>query len=169
MGADEATVESDSKLSQEKKAAIIKANAIKPIKLTPEMIMKRGRGNKRRAPLGVRPETAKTINYVVKLATTVGTSIFTGMIALEAISNPSWATFAELCIKLLMVILSGFTGYKMGYENITINTVDYILDQTDLLNQFEQYLGEYPVSVAEEVGEEIAPENETIEVETPSA
>ncbi len=169
VGADKITIESDDKLSQGKKAAIIKANAIKPVKLTPEMIMKCGRGNKRRAPLGVRPETLKKVNYGVKLITTISTSLFTCMLALEVISNPSWATFAELCIKLLMVILSGFTGYKMGYENITVNTVDYILDQTDLLNQFEQYLGKYPVPVAEEVGEEITPENEKIEVETPSA
>ena len=169
VGADKITIESDGKLSKGKKTAIIKANAIKPVKLTPEMIMKCGRGNKRRAPLGVRPETRKRVNYGVKLITTISTSLFTCMLALEVISNPSWATFAELCIKLLMVVLSGFTGYKMGYENITVSTVDYILDQTDLLNQFEQYLGKYPVPVADEVGEEESPDNEKIEVETPSA
>lgn len=169
VGADKITIESDGDLSKGKKTAIIKANAIKPVKLTPEMIMKCGRGNKRRAPLGVRPETRKRVNYGVKLITTISTSLFTCMLALEVISNPSWATFAELCIKLLMVVLSGFTGYKMGYENITVSTVDYILDQTDLLNQFEQYLGKYPVPVAEEVREEESPENKKIEVETPSA
>ena len=169
VGADKITIESDGKLSKGKKTAIIKANAIKPVKLTPEMIMKCGRGNKRRAPLGVRPETRKRVNYGVKLIATISTSLFTCMLALEVISNPSWATFAELCIKLLMVVLSGFTGYKMGYENITVSTVDYILDQTDLLNQFEQYLGKYPVPVADEVGEEESPDNEKIEVETPSA
>ena len=41
---------------------------------------------------------------------------------------------------LAMVILSGFSGYKMGYENITVDTVNYVSDQTDLLHQFEQYL-----------------------------
>ena len=65
-----------------------------------------------------------------------------------------------------MVILSGFTGYKMGYENITVNTVDYILDQTDLLNQFEQYLVENPTPAVEEKGEEIALESEKIITET---
>jgi energy-coupling factor transporter transmembrane protein EcfT len=169
VGVDKITIESDGELSKGKKAAIIKANAIKPVKLTPEMIMKCGRGNKRRAPLGVRPETRKKVNYGVKLITTISTSLFTCMLALEVISNPSWATFAELCIKLLMVVLSGFTGYKMGYENITVSTVDYILDQTDLLNQFEQYLDKYPVPVAEEVRGEESLENEKIEVETPSA
>ncbi len=167
--ADKTTIKTDGELSERVKAAIIKANTIKPVKLTPEMILKRERGNKRRAPLGTSPVMRKRTKYGVKLITTISTSLFTCMLALEVISSPSWATFAELCIKLLMVILSGFTGYKMGYENITVDTVDYILDQTDLLNQFEQYLGKYPVPVAEEVGEEIAPENEKIEVETPSA
>ena len=76
VGADKITIESDGKLSKGKKAAIIKANAIKPVKLTPEMIMKCGRGNKRRAPLGVRPETRKRVTYGVKLITTISTSLF---------------------------------------------------------------------------------------------
>ncbi|MBQ8427674.1 MAG: hypothetical protein IJX18_00290, partial [Clostridia bacterium] len=168
VGVDKATIKADNTLSKGKKTAIIKANALRPIKLTPEMVIKRGRGNKRRAPLGVRPETIKSANYIVRLGTTIGTSLFTCMLALEVINNPSWATFAELCIKILMVVLSGFAGYKMGYENITVTTVNYTLDQKDLLDQFEQYLVKYPVPVAEEVGEEESPDNEKIEVETPS-
>lgn len=169
VGADKAIIKADDNLSKRVKAAIIKANAIKPVKLTQEMILKRERGNKRRAPLGTSPVTRKKVKYGVKLATTISTSLFTCMLALEAISDPSWATFAELFIKLLMVVLSGFTGYKMGYENITVDTVDYVLDQTDLLNQFEQYLVEYPVPVIEGNGKTIPPESKKIEEETPSS
>ena len=140
VGADKKTIKSNNELSKREKDAIISANEIKPVKLTQEMLLKRERGNKRRAPLGVSPKAKRRTKYSIKLITTVSTSIFTCMLALDVISNPSWATFAELCIKLLFVVLSGFTGYKMGYENITIDTVDYILDQTDLLVQFEEYL-----------------------------
>ena len=140
VGLDNDTIKAKTELSLAQINAIIRANSIKPVKLAPEMIMKCGRGNKRRNPLGVRPETKRGWNYGIKLVTTILVSIFTGMIALDLIKNPTWATFAELCLKLLTVVLSGFTGYKMGYENITIDTVNYITDQIDLLTQFEQYI-----------------------------
>ena len=165
VGLDNNTIQNKTELSSVQIDAIIRANSVKPVKLTAEMIMKCGRGYKRRNPLGVRPEIKRYWHYGIKLVTTVIISSLTGMIALELIKNPTWATFAELCLKLLTVVLSGFTGYKMGYESITIDTVNYITDQIDLLTQFEQYLGKYPVSVMEEE----SPENKKIGVETPSA
>ncbi len=140
VGEDKATIKASTDLSEREKDAVIAANSIKPLKLTPEMILRRERTYKRRAPLGKSPHSRRNIQYITKLISTIVTSIFTCMLALEVIGNPSWATFAELCLKLLMVLLSGFSGYKMGYENITIDTVNYIQDQTDLLHQFEQYL-----------------------------
>lgn len=140
VGADKNKVLNDKELSEREKTAILEANRLAPIKLTPEMILKRERGNKHRVPLGSNPVTKRKVKYGIKLFTTISTSLFTCMLALDIISDPSWATFAELCIKLLMVILSGFSGYKMGYENITVDTVNYVSDQTDLLHQFEQYL-----------------------------
>ena len=160
ISADKNTVKSCTSLSKREKAAILKANAVKPIRLTADMISKRERVNKKRSPLGKNPVTLKKVHYGIKLVTTVTTSLFTCMLALEVISNPSWATFAELCIKLLLVVLSGFTGYKMGYENITVDTVYYILDQIDLLNQFEQYLEENPTPEK--------PETKEVEEKTPS-
>ena len=157
VSADKQTIKKNENLSEREKDAIISANEIKPVKLTQEMLLKRERGNKRRAPLGVSPKAKRRTKYSIKLVTTVSTSIFTCMLALDVISNPSWATFAELCIKLLFVVLSGFTGYKMGYENVTIDTVDYILDQTDLLVQFEEYLEKMfeSISVEGESNEEV--------------
>lgn len=156
VGLDNDTIKSNTELSLAQINAIIRANSIKPVKLAPEMIMKCGRGNKRRNPLGVRPETKRGWNYGIKLVTTIIVSIFTGMIALDLIKNPTWATFAELCLKLLTVVLSGFTGYKMGYENITIDTVNYITDQIDLLTQFEQYIENNPAPIVSEKKPDVA-------------
>lgn len=140
VGEDKATIKASTDLSEREKDAVIAANSVKPLKLTPEMILRRERTYKRRAPLGKSPQARRNTQYVTKLITTIITSIFTCMLALDVIGNPSWATFAELCLKLLMVLLSGFSGYKMGYESITVDTVNYIYDQTDLLHQFELYL-----------------------------
>ena len=141
-GADKETILAQENMSERVKYALIKTNEIKPIKLVPEMIIKSERSAKRRSPLGAIPQNRKRMHHGIKLVTTVFTSIFTCMLALDVLNDPSWATFAELFIKLLMVVLNGFMGYKMGYENITVDTVNYVSDQTNLLHQFLQYLEE---------------------------
>ncbi|MBQ8308945.1 MAG: hypothetical protein IJX96_03830 [Clostridia bacterium] len=171
LGKDEAVIKEDKDLSQMQIEAIIRANEVKPIKLTPDMIMKRGRGSSRRTPLGVKPQTKKGLAFGSKFVTTLLTSGLTGAIALNTIANPSWATFAELCLKLLLIILNGFTGWKMGYENIVVDTVNYMNDQIDLMYQFEQYLEKNPEVIAATTAsqrEEESPDNKKIEVETPS-
>ncbi len=180
IGKDKAHLEEMKELSKTQIEAILKANAVKPIKLTPEMIMKRGRGNGNRSPLGIKPETKKKIHLSTKFTTTAITSFLTGVIVLDVIINPTWATFAACCLKVLLVVLNGFMGYKMGYENIVIDTVEYMNDHVDLMNQLIQYIEAHPepvnvtiedkpeeeVSVVEEQTETIEPEPEqTVELE----
>ncbi len=147
IGKDKKLLESDKVLSKTQIDAIRQANNVKPIKLSPEMIMKCGRGNSHRNPLGIKPETKKKIHFGTKFTTTAITSFVTGVIALDIIINPTWATFAACCLKVLLVVLNGFMGYKMGYENIVADTVEYMNDQTDLMNQFIQYIEVNPEPV----------------------
>ncbi len=131
-------------LSTAQKEAIKKANAVKPIKLTPEMIMKRGRGSTRRSPLGTKPETKKYINFGVKFATTFLVALVMSMIVLDVVAEPTWVIFASCMLKLLSVVMNGFGGYKFGYENIVFDTVNYIHDQGDLMQQAIQYMEQTP-------------------------
>ena len=135
-------------LTQPQINAIVRANNVKPIKLTPEMIFRRGRGSNRRAPLGTKPETKKGITYGTKFVKTCITSMLTGIIVLEVVVTPTWATFAACLLKLCPVILNGFTGYKFGYENIVYDTVNYMSDQIDLMHQFKQYIEDNPTPLA---------------------
>lgn len=176
IGKDKKHLIADTSLSKTQVAAILQANRITPIKLTPEMIMKRGRGNNSREPLGMKPETKKRIHLGTKFVTTCITSFLTGIIVLDVIINPTWATFVACCLKVLLVALNGFFGYKMGYENIVIDTVEYMNDQVDLMNQLVQYINDNPTAIKEEVQEEaqeIAPEKveekepEVVEQKTP--
>lgn len=153
IGKDKTYLEADKDLSKSQIEAILKANAVKPIKLTPEMIMKRGRGNGSRNPLGIKPETKKKIHLSTKFTTTAITSFITGVIVLDVIINPTWATFAACCLKVLLVVLNGFMGYKMGYENIVVDTVEYMNDQVDLMNQLIQYIEAHPEPENIEEGE----------------
>lgn len=125
----------EEKLTRAERNAIKQANNLKPIKLTPDMILKRGRGSNRRAPLGVKPVTKKRLVFGSKFVTTAFTSGIMGVIAFEVIAEPDWSVFAAVLLKILAVILNGFAGYQFGYENIVIDTVNYILDQCDLMEQ----------------------------------
>ncbi len=140
---------SDKTLTKMQVKAIVKANGIKPIKLTPDMILKRGRGGGKRNPLGIKPESKKLFYYISKFITTVVTSIFTGIIVFDVIAQPSWSTIVACLLKLLPIVLNGFMGYKMGYENIAVDTVNYMADQIDLLEQFLQYTDNHPEPVPE--------------------
>lgn len=131
-------------LTEPQRKAIIRANNVKPIKLTPEMIFKRGRGAGRRVPLDTNPTTKKGIAFGVKFIKISVTTLLTSIIVLDVVINPNWATFAACCLKLMPVILNGFTGYKMGYENIVYDTVNYMSDQIDLIHQFQQFVADNP-------------------------
>ncbi len=45
-----------------------------------------------------------------------------------------------ISLKLMTVIISGFMGYKFGYENIVNDTVEYIGCQTDIMREYLKYV-----------------------------
>ncbi len=139
---------SNSPLSRSEIRAIIHANRIRPIRLTPDMIFKRGRGVSRRGPLGIRPETRKRIAFSTKFVRTFITSALMAVIALEVTYTPSFAMFATVLLKLLSVITNGFVGYKFGYGNVAVDTVNYMADQVDLMNELKEYVRDHPVGDA---------------------
>lgn len=146
VGKDDETIQKDKTLSKAQKKAIIKANGVEPVKLTPEMIMKRGRGSGRRAPLGMTPETKKGINFGTKFVFTFFISLAMSIIVLDVVVEPTWVLVATCCLKLMAVVINGFNGYKFGYENIVFDTVNYMNDQTDLMQQAVQYVEDHPIS-----------------------
>lgn len=141
----EEDVDARADLSKPQREAIKKANAEKPIKLTPEMIMKRGRGSYRRSPLGWKPESKKYLNFGIKFVTTFLVALVMSMIVLDVIIEPTWVIFASVILKLLAVVMNGFSGYKFGYENIVFDTVNYMNDQVDLMRQAIQYMDDTPL------------------------
>ncbi|MBO5009585.1 MAG: hypothetical protein J6D20_02635 [Clostridia bacterium] len=139
LGVDKTKINESRELSKAQKKAINEANAIKPITLTPEMILKRGRYAGRRNPLGITPEMKKRIHVGLKFITTLLFTLLVTLIVFDIVIEPTWLMVAGGMLKLLIVIYNGFTGYKMGYENIVFDTVNYMSDQTDLMAQAIRY------------------------------
>lgn len=137
---DRETIDAIPGLTPTQKRLIKKANKVKPIKLTPEMIMRRGRGSRRRSPLEMNPETKKTLVFGEKFIRMTAVSIGMTVIAFDVVIHPSWVMFVSVCLKLVAVTIHGFEGYKAGYDNIAFDTVNYQESQSDLMAQAFQYI-----------------------------
>lgn len=135
-------IKEDTTLTGPQKKAIIKANSIRPIRLTPEMIMKRGGHGGKRSPLGMNPNQKKVINFSFKLITNLVTALFWTAMVVELAITPTWQLFVAIVLRSLLVVLNGYSGYKFGYENIVYDTVNYMKAQTDLMIQATQYFEE---------------------------
>lgn len=141
LGMDEEKINAESVLSKNQKHAVIHANRIKPIRLTPEMILARGRGTSHRTPLGKAPEDKKRKAFGLKFIMTLGKTIPVSVITISIVQKPTWTMIAACVIKLLVVVMNGFAGYKLGYENIVVDTENYIDAQMLLMDQAMQYIG----------------------------
>ncbi len=135
LAKDRKAVKAMSELSEAKKKVICRANRMKPIRLTFEMIFRRGRGTSRHAPLGMSPEAKRTIDFFGRSLRNLLTTGITVSIALDVVTTPTWATFAKVLLQILPMVSRGFFGYKFGYENITVDTVGYISVQSDFLEE----------------------------------
>lgn len=140
MTMDDKEIDSLPHLSEAQKKAIKKCNNTKPITLKPESIMRHGRGSYHRSPLEMSPETRKSINYVVKFAQSSLIAFGMSIIALDVVANPSWVVFATVCFKLVSVIYNCFSGYRTGYSNIVVDSVNYMNAQIDLMQQAVLYI-----------------------------
>ena len=132
-------------LSSMQKSLIKKANKVRSIRLTPDMILRQGRNPHRRSPLEVSPRTRKNVVYGAKFVRMSVISICMSVIALDVIMEPSWAVFASVCLKLASVVINGFCGYKAGYDNINVDTVNFLESQSDLMEQAIRYIDSHPL------------------------
>lgn len=140
MTMDDKEVDALPTLTIAQKKAVKKCNNIKPISLKPESIMRHGKGAYHRSPLEMSPETRKSINYVVKFAQSSLIAFGMSIIALDIVTDPSWVVFATVCFKLVSVIYNCFSGYRTGYTNIVVDSVNYMNAQIDLMQQAVSYI-----------------------------
>ena len=136
-------IEGLSGLSSAQKKAIMSANAVKPIKLSPERITRNGGVNIRTSPLSISPEARRGFSYSFKFVTSMLIAVGMSYILLNELSEPSWATFVLVCVKASTVLYNCFSGYKCGYENIVIHSVQYMQEQISLMQQAEIFAERY--------------------------
>lgn len=144
LGKDEVNALPELKESQKK--AVLKANRVKRIKLTPERIMTLGKTIHTRSALAVTPDVMKNIAFGKKIVKMSFISLCMSMVSLEIIMQPSWTVFAEVCLRLVTVVINGFTGHQEGFNNISVHTVNYVNNQSALMQQAIQYIEAHPTT-----------------------
>ena len=122
-------------LTAVQKKAIMSANAVKPIKLYPEQIMRHGGSNIRHSPLSFSPESRALVTYIVKFVSGAGIAIGVTLTVLNDVAASNWTVFVMLSVRLGSVLYNCFSGYKSGYENIVIHSVRYMEEQISLMQQ----------------------------------
>lgn len=155
IGVDDDMVEADEKLTKRQKNAIIEANSLKPIYLDADMIMRRASAAKRKASRKLTPESKLYIKSGTRLVRMFISSALIVAVSFEVIINPSLATLAATALKVLFVVLNGFTGYKEGFANITVDSVDYVSEQITYLERFIVWDKKNPV-VTEFISQKIS-------------
>lgn len=138
-------------LPEGQKYAIIQANACKATELVPEQLKacgrkvgKKAKFNQSRKPLSVTPNKAFNIKVIMKIFTSIITSLLFAAMVFQDFEKIDFTIIPKILIKILFICLSGYSGYKMGYDNITEFTVNYINEQIDYLLQFNEYIQENP-------------------------
>ena len=126
-------------LGKKAKRAILSADRIKPVHLTPDMLLSVGHSGSDRRILRKNPERTRFISALRALVPTTLTSFFAVSIVFSVIKEPSSAVFIECLIKLFTLIWTGSKGFLMGYNNISIDTTAYLCDCTDILVRFSGY------------------------------
>ena len=134
-------------LTELQKKAVIKANRVKQIRFTPDMMTTmQGKSAFTRFALSVTPKMYKNFAFGTKFIKMSFVAVGMSLIALQVILEPSWTVFAEVCMKLVTVVLNGFDGRTMGYNNIVVDTVGFTETQSDLMQQAIQYIDSHPLT-----------------------
>ncbi len=127
---------SDIKLSEAQVKAILRANKVKPIRFTPEMLLQKDKRSFSRSFICVDPVTVQRVSNLWRLVSSAAITFLVTITAFDASASVDWSVIGEALFKLATVLYGGFCGYQSNYENMTVRAVRFINAQSDYLEQF---------------------------------
>ncbi len=139
-------IKKHTELTELQRKAIVRANRVRQIRFTPDMMTTmQGKSSFARFALYITPKTQRKFAFSTKFVKMILVAVGMSLIALQVIFEPSWTVFAEVCMKLVAVVVNGFDGRTMGYNNIVVDTVKYTDTQSDLIKQAIHYIDAHPI------------------------
>lgn len=124
-------------LSRLERRVILATNRMRPIRLTPSMLLLENGSRLTRDIIAQNPEKKLALTSACQALTTVVAGCFTASILVEVVSAPTVATFVYCLIKLFCLLWRGAMGYSAGYKSICRDAVAYHSSRTSILTRFE--------------------------------
>jgi hypothetical protein len=141
-------------VSRKKRLAIIKARHLRPVVLTPDMLLNCGSLQIGRSPLGPTPGVKRVLRSVKDMIPRTIMIFLVTDLAISVITDPTWATVIRGIIMCFVGLMCAYQGYDSGFKNIVEDTVNYVQRQINLLSQYVLWMNKR-TEPAEESGEEI--------------
>ncbi len=116
--------------------AVVKANKVKPVRFTPEMLLQKDKQSFSRAFISVDPVTVQRVSNVWRLISNAAITFLVTITAFDVSASVDWSVVGEVLFKLATVLYGGFCGYQSNYENVTVRAVKHMNVQADYLEQF---------------------------------
>jgi len=154
-------------LKSRKKKAIIKANKMRELKLTVDMLLSSNNGgSSRRHPLGLTDSQMSFINAANCFIPKTIFGIFSASVVIQMMIDPSAGTIIYGFMNLFAIIIMGVKGYDHGYRNKAEDSVKYMKRQMNYLYIFKLWC-EKEKDIVWEIAEEKqeAPQNAISEYE----
>lgn len=123
--------------------AIWIANKMKPIELSPSMLIDNDQKAKRpRRALGRTAQEKRVTGDLLKLVYILASMIFTCSLVLNMYPVFNLATVAAAILSLLLLAYNIISGFMKRYNLIVITAADEMKDQTQYLEEFEKWCNE---------------------------
>lgn len=123
-------------ISLKKQRAIKKALKLKPIKLTPDMLLNCGSLHVSRSPLGANPNVKLAGRTTAHLLPRTVLMFLVADMVVSVIAEPTWETLITGIIMCFVGLACAASGYETGYKNIVDDTVHFVEKQINLLSQY---------------------------------
>lgn len=123
-------------LSISKRGAVLLALKIKPIHLTPDMLLVDEHGRVSRNPIAATISRARTRRNAVGLGCIAATSMLIVSIALEVAADPTKAKMIYGLIQVASLIFTGLRGYSAGVLLYSTDAVAFHESRTNVLYMF---------------------------------
>lgn len=129
-------IRKNQELTEVEKKVIIKANAVKKLKLSADMIAKSNNSNEHKKMFNMTTQEYSRQRKMKRLIRLVFLSMFGGFIAASMTVNLSWTGLIKALLQIILTVVSGVFGYRDGYENMATIDTEYRNAQSDLLEEF---------------------------------
>ncbi len=132
-------------LSPAQKRGLVRVRRMRQVRISPSMLLFSREEGGYRPPLSKTPAAAKRRRFLPYLFASLFTAFFSVSVLCQIIVAPNPALLVGYLSKVFTLVFNGIKGYRAGYCNIAKDTVLYLEEQSDLL---EEYFKDFLPSLA---------------------